>query len=203
LKEHIAPRYLGVSNQEMSARPSEDGVLRIVSCARVVPLKRLNLIAKALRLVRRRAEWTHIGGGTGLPDLQRIAAHLPPNVTARFTGHLTHSAVLQFYRDHPVDVFCTVSGREGLSVSLLEALSFGIPAIVTAVGGHLEIVNDRIGVLLPKAVTPSELAHVFDSFNIHDTRRQRAACEIQRSKFSAQTNYRAFAEEARAGFRSA
>lgn len=200
-KERIETRYLGASNQEVPARPSMDGILRIVSCARVVPVKRLHLIVKTLQRVQRRVEWTHIGGGTGLQNLQNMATRLPPNITARFTGHIAHTDVLEFYRHHPVDVFYTVSRHEGLSVSLLEAFSFGIPAIATTVGGHVEIMGTHNGWLLPKNFNIDEAARIIDTLDLRDSGRRRAAEQTQREKFSASTNYRSFAEELRAGFR--
>lgn len=197
----IETRYLGVQDQELPAKPSSDGVLRIVSCSRIIPLKRVHLIADALRHVERKVEWTHIGGGNGLGALQRKINGLPSHVTARLTGHLPHSDVLRFYRDHPTDVFCAVSRSEGLSVSLLEALSFGIPAITTQVGGQSEAVNDTVGILLPKTVSSHELAHALDRFDARDFRRRAAARARQRTAFSARKNYGDFTVALRSRFR--
>ncbi len=200
-KGRIETRYLGVADQDVSARPSSDGVLRIVSCARVIPLKRLDRIVQALRLVQRRVLWTHIGDGKGLPALRRAAAHLPSHITARFTGHIPHADVLHLLRHEHTDLFCSVSEREGLSVSLLEALSFGIPAIATAVGGHAEVIGTHNGWLLPKHFKAAEAARIIDTFDPRNSERRRVAMQTQRKQFSASANYRAFAEDLRVGFR--
>lgn len=42
-----------------------------------------------------------------------------------------------------------MSLSEGIPVSIMEAISFGIPIIATNVGGNAEIVNDETGVLIP------------------------------------------------------
>ena len=47
------------------------------------------------------------------------------------------------------DLFVNMSLSEGIPVSIMEAISFGIPIIATNVGGNAEIVNDETGVLIP------------------------------------------------------
>jgi len=48
---------------------------------------------------------------------------------------LPHNDVLNYYASNPVDVFINTSSSEGLPVSIMEAMSFGIPVIATNVGG--------------------------------------------------------------------
>jgi glycosyltransferase involved in cell wall biosynthesis len=53
------------------------------------------------------------------------------------------------YRNLAPDVFINVSSSEGVPVSIMEAMSFGIPAIATDAGGNREIVNSSSGFLIP------------------------------------------------------
>jgi glycosyltransferase involved in cell wall biosynthesis len=56
------------------------------------------------------------------------------------------------------DVFCLPSTYEGLSIALIEAMSLGKPVVVTAVGGHPEVVTEaKDGFLVPPG-DPSALA---------------------------------------------
>lgn len=49
-----------------------------------------------------------------------------------------------------LDIFVSVSAKEGLGVSLLEAGSYGVPIVATNVGGIPEIVQDGVtGFLVP------------------------------------------------------
>ncbi len=50
-------------------------------------------------------------------------------------GGISNAEVFQFYRDNKVDLFVNASTSEGLPVSIMEAISFGIPSIATNVGG--------------------------------------------------------------------
>ncbi|UZD66507.1 glycosyltransferase [Marinobacter sp. AN1] len=56
-----------------------------------------------------------------------------------------------------MDIFLLSSHTEGTSMTLLEAMSIGIPAVVTSVGGNPEILEDNATGLL----TPSDDHHRF------------------------------------------
>ena len=47
--------------------------LKIVSCSRIVPIKRIHRILEALREIKDfPIEWTHIGGGELLEDIEKM-----------------------------------------------------------------------------------------------------------------------------------
>lgn len=135
-----------------------DGVRRIVSCSNLISIKRIDLLLKALhRLEGADVEYFCIGDGPELEKLRSLANHLPENVKSTFTGALPNSQIMDFYRNTPVDLFVNVSRTEGLPVSMMEAMSFGIPILGTDVGGVTELVDDDVGVLLDVAVSIDEL----------------------------------------------
>ena len=54
--------YLGTKDHGISKIKNEDGVIHILSCSNVVPVKRVSLILKSLLLIPDRPiQWTHIG----------------------------------------------------------------------------------------------------------------------------------------------
>jgi glycosyltransferase involved in cell wall biosynthesis len=134
-------------------------VLRVVSCANLLPIKRVDLIAEALVALGRPVHWTHFGDG---PERERVQAALdrhPHQVTADLHGRWSNQDIIAWYGKHPVDLFVHVSTTEGgLSVALQEAVSFGIPVIGCDTGGVPEIANARTGRLLPVEITAQELA---------------------------------------------
>ena len=89
--------------------------LRIVTCARTIPLKRLDRLVDALRQIPDRAiHWTHIGSGEAQENLERYAAsQLPPNITAEFTGRIPNAQIYETYRSQPFHVFVNLSESEG------------------------------------------------------------------------------------------
>jgi len=51
-----------------------------------------------------------------------------------------------------------VSASEGVPVSIMEALSFGIPVIATDVGGTGELISNKNGLLIPKDFESEKVA---------------------------------------------
>ncbi|MBQ3930105.1 MAG: glycosyltransferase [Paludibacteraceae bacterium] len=134
------------------------GTFSIVSCSNAIPLKRLEFIAESLKQISFPIKWTHIGDGPTLANVKKIAEGLPQNVTVRLTGRMDNAQVRELYRTEHFDLFINVSSTEGVPVSIMEALSAGIPVIATNVGGTAEIVDEQVGILLPSNITPAKIA---------------------------------------------
>lgn len=140
--------------------------LRIASCANLVPLKRVHLLAEALQRVKGPVQWTHFGDGAERGRIDEIVRELPPNVHVELKGNRPNAEIIDWYRNTPVDVFVHTSETEGgAPVALQEAASFGIPLIGADAGGVGEIVTERTGVLLPHALTPDLLASTLNGFH--------------------------------------
>lgn len=194
--DKIKPAFLGTDGG-VRTDGSADGVFRILTCARTVPLKRLELLAQTLCTLRTDipVEWTHIGDGPSLPALRKIARTFPAGVTAQFTGALAHKDVLEYYRAHPVDLFVLVSSREGLPVSVMEAMSFGVPAVVTDVGGCTELVRDgENGYVLPADLSPELLRETILRAMTECAQMREASFAAWQSRFVARENYLQFVQ---------
>lgn len=144
----------------MATRASDDGILRLLSCARLVPLKRLSLLAAALARLPSslQVHWTHLGDGPMATALARQVARLPAHVQVHLAGAQTPAAVAAYYAEHAVDFFVSVSAAEGLPVSIMEALSRSVPVLATDVGGVAELVGPRCGALVSADLGAAELA---------------------------------------------
>ena len=110
-------------------------------------------------------------------------------------GALPHGEVLRYYRTHPVDLFVLVSSREGLPVSVMEALSFGVPAVVTDVGGCTELIRDgENGYVLPAQLSPALLGETLLRAMADGARLRGAAFGTWQARFIARENYLRFAQ---------
>ena len=201
-ENNINVRYLGSEKAFFNAinKRSEDGVLRLVSCSGAVAGKRIHLIIEALaKWDGNQIHWTHLGGGPLLTELQEQAHTLlgkKENVSFAFKGQLENRQVQEYYATQPIDLFINVSESEGLPVSLMECMSYGIPAIATDVGGNREIVTEKTGFLLDKEFSSEDLCKVIRKYidfpdTIKDSYR-RAAYSLWNEAFNGEKNARDF-----------
>lgn len=67
--------------------------------------------------------------------------------------------VLSFSNYNNYKVFCLISDSEGLPISALEALSFGLPLVLSKVGGCIELIKEN-GCLVDN--NPNEISQALD-----------------------------------------
>lgn len=133
-------------------------------------MKRVNRIIDALKLLADQGiecKWIHMGGGKLLDNLSAYAAQQldGTSVTYDITGTLPNREIMALLKKLYADCFVNVSENEGLPLSIMEAMSFGIPVIATNVGGTGEIVNHgQNGFLLDKDYSDEQLADLLRSF---------------------------------------
>lgn len=156
----VKTSLLGSSDHKEGPNPN-DTTLNVISCSNVVPVKRVDLIARAIDLASHECavRWTHIGDGKSLSKLRRIYnSHIKQDIM-HFAGQLSHNDVMGIMQRQPYDIFVNVSKSEGIPQAIMEAISFGIPAVATNVGGNPEVVKDGVsGFLLKDSVDASDLA---------------------------------------------
>ena len=174
---------------------------QIVSCSNLVELKRVNLIIEALSRMQGNIQWTHFGDGKCAESLKRMANEmLGNNIDYTFRGAISNESLMKEYQSMDINLFLNVSEYEGVPVSIMEAMSFGIPVIATNVGGTSEIVQDQYnGKLLNKDFSIEELCESISYFiNINDSTMRnyrKNARNTWESFFSAEKNYCKFYRE--------
>lgn len=157
-------------NEDEGKGYSDDGYFRLVSCSGISQVKRLELLIEALHDIDEkhagRLMWTHIGTGPDENLIKELAHERLGNLLRfEFTGYMPNKSVHHYYEEHLCDLFVNVSSMEGLPVSLMESISYGIPAVATNVGGTGEIVADGLtGKLLPSNPTSKEISDAIVMF---------------------------------------
>lgn len=143
----------------------QNHIITIVSCSNLVKVKRVHLLIEALKTTNLPLCWYHIGDGPMKESLLSLANEFPKTIQWKFLGAIPNCEVQKFYAEHYVDAFINVSESEGIPVSIMEAMSYGIPVIATDVGGVSEIVEDgKNGILLKKDFTSEELISAISFF---------------------------------------
>lgn len=157
--------------------------------SRIVALKNFPMALRAFRRVHERipeARLVIAGDGDYMPQLRAEIERLG----------LGDSVLTLGFRDDLerllpcFDLLLLSSRTEGISVTLLESMAHGVPAVVTAVGGNPEVVEDGVtGRLVPSdddaAMAEAVLAYLEDD----DLRLEsgRRAAERARREFSFET----------------
>lgn len=200
--EKISTSYLGTKDHGVS-RARLDGAFTIATCSSISAIKRVILLAQALKILcdsgTCNLSWICIGDGPLLADIKEYAAKNLGDMRVRFMGRMDNAEILYMYSESPIHVFVNTSEVEGLPVSIMEAMSFGIPAIATDVGGTKEIVdNTENGILLSKDATARELADTILYF-VNQTQEERSIYRNKARKkwqqfFDADRNYALFAQ---------
>lgn len=128
-----------------------EGGFHVGCVARLAPVKDHRTLLDAFarfRAGRPDAHLTLVGDGPERAALEARAARLELDGAVTFAGERPEVAPLLA----AFDVFALSSLSEGISLTLLEAASAGLPIVATRVGGNEEVVLDaETGVLVPAA----------------------------------------------------
>ncbi|MDD2557439.1 MAG: glycosyltransferase [Desulfuromonas sp.] len=177
--------------------------IRVLSISYCVPVKRIDKILAALCEYSRvhahvEVDWTHVGAGPLYEKFSYEVINIKQkNFKARFVGQLSNTDVLKLLDGSEFDVFINSSESEGVPVSIMEAMSFGIPTIAPDVGGVSDIVNSETGYLMPPLCSPEDICYgirkIIGADNI--TRTRVNARELIKKKFNAKINYKLFIQK--------
>jgi glycosyltransferase involved in cell wall biosynthesis len=177
-----------------------NGYLNIVSCSFMVPGKRIHLIIEALSNISGISiKWVHIGDGAEKNKLLSLTKKLldcKKNISYNFLGLMNNDSIKTYYARECIDIFVSTTASEGGNpVSMMEAISFGIPIISSNVGGVCEIVNKNTGILLDPDNCVNELVdalHHFSEMTAIETETLRKSCRKYWENYNAETQYTNF-----------
>ena len=175
--------------------------LNIISVGALYEIKRIDLIIKTLENTKnKKIVWHHFGDGPQKETITELAGNLLKNkVNYTFHGFKKNNEILNFMQQGNFDFLINTSSSEGIPVSIMEAMSLGIPVIATDVGGTGEIVNNKNGHLLPSnptIVQISDAINLYCSLSEQEKKSKRDnAYNTWEEKFNAQKNYLTFIDQ--------
>jgi len=193
---NLKTAYLGVEDLGLGPLPKSD-VFTIVTCSGVDDNKRIHCLGESLSRINRPVRWLHFGDGP-LRD-QAMKSVTSPLVKFELRGQTSNAEIRKFYREEAVNCFVNLSIVEGLPVSVMEAISHGIPVLATAVYGVPEIVIDGFnGLTLSAQFSEQQLDKALLRFMSNDApmddwRKNARALFLER--FNAAENYTLFASQ--------
>ncbi|WP_298273267.1 glycosyltransferase [Geobacter sp.] len=141
-----------------SASGGKAGPFVIGSSGRLFPVKDYPLMVEIARTVAAGGpediRFELAGNGPGMPALQTLVQSHGLSAGFILKGHQDDMG--SFYRG--LDLYLNTSVHEGIPMTILEALAHGLPVIAPAVGGIVEIIDDRAEGFLIGSREPSDFA---------------------------------------------
>lgn len=142
-------------------KSNHNGGTTIANIARMSPEKDQESLFMAMKIVLHdhpHARLLMVGTGPLENKLKRLAIELDMEGNIEFVGEVEKiSDILA-----KIDIVVLTSLTEGLPISILEALSFGIPVVATSVGDIPEIISDRTTGCLVPPKDPEGLANAIN-----------------------------------------
>jgi L-malate glycosyltransferase len=151
---HVIPGGLDLALYRPSSEPPSTDILFV---GRLAPIKRPFLLLKAVAAVRARLDRVSVmfvGDGPLRPELEAQARDLNLGDAVTFTGHRSDAVDLLAR----ARVFVLTSQSEGVSLSLMEALACGVPAVVANVGDLADVLEHGVNGFLVDGDEPGDFA---------------------------------------------
>ncbi|MDY4948212.1 MAG: glycosyltransferase [Clostridium cadaveris] len=177
---------------------SQDDKFRIISCSRITSVKRIELLAQiARKLQESNILWKHIGTGEDYEKISLILKNQNLIPSEFLIGDLENIKVQEIMANEPIDMLVNVSSSEGVPVSIMEAMSYGIPVLCTNAGGSNEIVNDDNGKIIPINITSQELYNAICEMKNRSDRKiiKKNAYETWKKEYDMYYNFEKFWSE--------
>jgi glycosyltransferase involved in cell wall biosynthesis len=154
-KNRVAVSPMGIEKALLGqSQKGEKKQVLVLSNRKLEPLYDVVTLIKAIPLVirqiQREIRFIILGEGSQKNRLLNLAIKLKVETHLEFRGIVSREQLLNTYRDS--DIFVSPSLSDSSSVSLLEAMSFGLIPLVTDIPGNREwIQDDKNGYLFPKS----------------------------------------------------
>ena len=195
-------RLLGTKRHDDTETYERREEMTIVSCSRIDECKRVGRIVEALSLIKKvNVRWVHFGDGVLGDEVRKLAGELlkkNPCVKYEFRGSVPNTEIHDFYRSEMIDAFITSSMSEGNPVSVMEAMSYGIPVIAPSICNFPNMIAG-CGIMVSDKCLPSEIAGVIEDLREMPlekiTELRMKARLLWEKNYDAMSNSRRFVEE--------
>lgn len=189
--------HLGVWRQpNTKQRYPDNDVISFVSCSSLVPVKRVDKIFEYLNEYAKNTnkfiKWTHFGSGELYDNIITLINKKVSNLDIILKGHMPKQRIMEEYKSDKYDIFINLSSSEGIPVSIMEAISVGLPVIATNVGGTPEILNKGAGIGLDKNVEFTAFINAVNNILNQYERYSNNALNTFEKEYNAAINYKSF-----------
>lgn len=197
-QEKVKTHYLGVNNLGINSLNFDKDKFIVASCSAIRSEKRIDKIVETLKHIDFPITWIHFGDGPCMQMVKDACEKLPNHIHVELKGFTPNHIVKDYYLKNQINLFLNFSSAEGLPVSIMEIISFGIPVMATAIYGTPEAVPEMVGELIDLDLDPVKVASKITDFkNSHkNTDEFRVGVrQFWEKNFNAKDNYIHFSNE--------
>jgi colanic acid/amylovoran biosynthesis glycosyltransferase len=191
-REKIKVIHMGVKVPiDVSESEEPKSLFTIVTPANLLEVKgHKYLIEACLNLVRqgiKNFQCFFYGNGPMRVKLESLIREKKLINFVKMPGVLPHEKLIKLYKNKEIDVvvlpsITTKTEHEGIPVSLMEAMAYGIPVISTNTGGIPELLSGGVGIIVEEK-SPEQLAEaILKIMKNKDLRKELAERGLQRIK---------------------
>lgn len=128
--------------------------IHFITVARHIPHKGIDILLSALARLPINFHLSIVGSGPRKQKHQNLANSLLIHNRVSFIDHINHEALYKQF--HKSDIYICASVQENASVTIAEAMSCGLPIIVTDIGSSKDFIRDGVN------------GYIFRSGNVRD-----------------------------------
>lgn len=171
-RDKIHCAYLGSFKSQAGyvPTPKEDDPFTFVTICRLASVKRVGFALDCIKeLVKanpqRKFRWIVIGEGPERNSIELKICHKHANLEVKMLGQLDNAEVQKYLVTNPIHFFVLLSENEGLPISILESLSYGIPVIASNINGIPEAIkHGENGLLMDLSQNPKDFVKTVSPF---------------------------------------
>ena len=155
--------YNGVSAKNYFFSKKDYTIIKFVMVARFEVPKRQDLVIKALSKSNlKNVLITFIGDGPNLDHCKLLSKSLKVDNQIEYLGFVDPNEIKNHLQKH--HIFLLITDREALPLTILEAMSVGLPIIASNVGGISEIFSPNSGTLINPKNVIQDLCSAFEYY---------------------------------------
>ena len=159
---HVIPNPLPdnllniASHAKEIKRISTKASINILSMARLVPGKGVDIMIRAIEHLPGNVNLTIAGDGDQRKNLEKLASDLKVSKRIHFAGWV--SGVEKNKLLENADIFCLPSTYDAFPMSMVEAMAYGIPVVAVRWGGIPDMVSDGYSGFLAKRAQDDDIS---------------------------------------------
>ena len=152
----LLPELETFAESETRRAVPEDGRVTVLSLARLVEGKGIDVAIRALPFLPERVHLVVAGDGPLLATLEHLSQSLGVSERVTFRGWISGDEKHDLFDG--AHIFCLPSTKDSFPIAMVEAMSHGLPVVAVRWGGIPEVVPDGRAGLLVDADEPQQIA---------------------------------------------